>query len=178
MIAQLSLLHYQTLRPAEWKPAKLLALTSHRWWAHRLSKQSLLALGFPAASRGGIWRLEMGFWGGESVVPVLFISWPLLIMYWTKTFTFSTEAPTEAWLCSTLMVAFSAKSDFAPSLFWVFSHHCSPGFVPRLSLEHIGPAVSLSCLALATDAKMLQARKIMMWHVPSRSKSSSVSHYA
>lgn len=81
-------------------------------------------------------------------------------MFWTKALTFSTEALTEAWLCSTLMVAFSAKSDFARSLCGVFSQLCSTGFVPGVSLEPVGPAVSLSCLPLAADAKMLQTRKI------------------
>lgn len=54
--AQFSLLHYQIFIATKWKQAKLLALTSCRWWTHGLSKQSLLALGFPAAWRGGIWR--------------------------------------------------------------------------------------------------------------------------
>lgn len=97
-------------------------------------------------------------------------------MFWTKILTFSTEALTEAWLCSMLMVAFSAKSDFARSLCGVFSQLCRPGFVPRVSLEPVGPAVSLSCLPLSVDAKMLQTGKIIKWHVPSKLKSSSVSH--
>lgn len=110
-----------------------------------------------------------GFVEGK-VVPVLSVCWPLVIMSWTKALRFSTEAPTEAWLCSMLAVALSAKSDFAHPLCWVFSHHCSPVFVPRLSLEPVGPAVSLSCLALAADAKMLQIRKIIKWHLPSESE--------
>lgn len=40
----------------------------------------------------------MGFRLGQNVVTVLIISWPLLVMFWTKALTFSTEALTVAWL--------------------------------------------------------------------------------
>lgn len=107
--------------------------------------------------------------GEEKVVPVLFISCTtVVVVSWTKALRFSTGAPTEAWLCSMLMVAFSARSDFTHSLCRVFSQHCSPVFAPKLSLEPEGLAVSLRCLALAADAKMLQIRKTIRWHILSK----------